>query len=49
MMILLIEHLAHLYGIDHHLEDAEVVTGTDVTAQSHHQSFVKELSDGSHA
>ena len=43
------EYLAHLYGIDHRTEDAQVVATTDIASKSHVQSLVEELTDGSHA
>ena len=33
LMVLLIVHFAYLYGINHHSEDAQVVTAADVAAE----------------
>ena len=49
LVILLIVQLAHLNGINHHLEDAQVVTAADIAAESHAQPSVEELSDRRHA
>ena len=46
LAIPLIVQFAHLYRIDHHPEDAQVVAAADVAAESHAHALVEELPDG---
>ena len=47
-MVKLVMHLAYLNGIGQHAEHVQVVTAADVAAQPHVQSFIEEVTHGSH-
>ena len=49
VVVLLIVHLADLNGVDHHAEDAEIVTTTDIAAQTYRYTLLDEGADGGQA
>ena len=49
VVVLLIMHLADLNGVDHHAEDAEIMSTADITAQTYRHTLLDEGADGGQA
>ena len=49
IVVLLIVHLADLNGVDHHAEDAEIMSTADITAQTYRHALLDEGADGGQA